>query len=178
MGVLKKIGEGERTKKKELKNRDMDIETLSKRTCEKIDEILHMIDRGEIYRVSENEDEYPLASVSADYIKSNKFALVQRFIGGSIEIQMINPNGSNLIQEGGLTAIYNKKHEIEARKIEFDELSKSVLMLQKSDFEHKEKIRLQEGIIRTWKLVSAIIGLVCFVGWFLLVLCSILFFKN
>ena len=51
--------------------------------------------------------------------------------------------------------------------LQIERLQKENLILQNSGMEYKVKIRKQEDVIRLWKLISAIVGLVGFAGWVL-----------
>lgn len=51
--------------------------------------------------------------------------------------------------------------------VEIEELTKQNLILQNNELEHKIKIRQQEGIIRLWQVVSAVLGLASLILVFL-----------
>lgn len=66
------------------------------------------------------------------------------------------------ITQKGLDALDKKVFESEtARK----SLERELLTLQKNELKYKEKIRLQEAIIRKWKLITAIVGIIGVVCW-------------
>lgn len=61
------------------------------------------------------------------------------------------------ITQKGLDALDKKVFESEtARKF----LERELLTLQMNELKYKEKIRLQEAVIRKWKLITAIVGII------------------
>lgn len=77
----------------------------------------------------------------------------------------IYPEGFAFIDSGGYTKRLRKEEEADTLRqlqIENLRLQKEVNRLQVSDLSHKEKIRKQEGVIRLWRLITAIAGIAGF----------------
>lgn len=131
--------------------------------AEAIDEILNKLRNGNAVNIESDkmsDSEYSRYKLYAQYIEQNKLAkYVGHYIGGVTNISIIHENGITLLERGGLKAQLLKEQQKENIASEIERLTKENLELQNNELKYKDKIRVQESIIRWWQVATAIAGL-------------------
>lgn len=135
-----------------------------------LDAILMAVKYGRRYIIDGStmpQSEYAQKRLYAKIIEEDKLAFVSFSMGQRIEIQMIKPNGTVLLDRGGFTKMLDDVENKSRKSDEINRLTKINLELQNNDLEHKAKIRKQESIIRLWQVISAILGFISLLFIFL-----------